>query len=73
MSYQCNSCFALGDERSFSQPDTGLCDGCQQGSDEVGSRIRELIEPYLTRWGQSEVGDLARAIRDVLDERKAAD
>lgn len=32
-------------------------------------KIRELIAPHVNRWGASDVGDLARAIRDTLDEK----
>lgn len=31
------------------------------------AEIAQLIEPYLNRWGQSDVGDLARSIRRVLE------
>jgi hypothetical protein len=42
------------------------------GRDEFAARIdavRELIEPHLNRWGSSDVGDLARSIRQALDQR----
>lgn len=67
MIYQCMNCFELGDGRTFSEPDTGLCDRCKSSKDSLESKIRGLIGPNLSRTGQSEVGDLARAIRDILD------
>lgn len=33
----------------------------------MSDEIRQLIAPYLNTWGDSNVGDLARSIRDVLD------
>lgn len=32
-------------------------------------QISELVQPYLTRWGRSEIGDLARSIRDIIEDK----
>lgn len=32
-------------------------------------QISQLIAPYLNRWGDSEIGDLAREIRGVIENR----
>lgn len=37
--------------------------------DRLRSGITTLIQPYLTRSGNSDVGDLARSIRHFLEQR----
>ncbi|CPT39754.1 Uncharacterised protein [Mycobacteroides abscessus subsp. abscessus] len=32
-------------------------------------QISKLVEPHLTRWGHSEIGDLARSIRDIIEDK----
>ncbi|CPW72719.1 Uncharacterised protein [Mycobacteroides abscessus subsp. bolletii] len=33
------------------------------------TQISKLVEPHLARWGRSEIGDLARSIRDIIDDK----
>lgn len=33
------------------------------------SQIGKLVEPHLNRWGNSEIGDLAREIRDIIENK----
>lgn len=32
------------------------------------AEIAKLIAPHLNRWGSSEVGDLARSVRSVIEQ-----
>ena len=40
---------------------------------ELVAQLDDLIAPYLNRWGNSDVGDLARSIRDAPAAARAAE
>lgn len=33
------------------------------------TQVSKLVEPHLTRRGRSEIGDLARSIRDIIEDK----
>ncbi|CPZ04162.1 Uncharacterised protein [Mycobacteroides abscessus] len=39
------------------------------GPPEQLTQVSKLVEPHLTRWGHSEIGDLARSIRDIIEDK----